>query len=143
VFLPVHNELYQLFSCKYSMMKKQLMLMTVKGIRTENKLKQSRFDENFFMHTRSNETKKKIPSSVGIYFKRLCPVPQPQSFFETLHYIQHTLQNDFQTYTLCYTTRSFFLPFIILLHFYPNTLKPKTPINNLMFIGPCIILIVE
>jgi len=49
---------YQLFSCMYSMMKKQLMSMTVKGIRTENKLKQSRLDEKFLMHTRSNETKK-------------------------------------------------------------------------------------
>jgi len=67
------------------MMKKQLMSMTVKGIRTENKLKQSRLDENFFMHTRSNETKK-IPSSVGIYFKQLCPIPQPQPFFEKPHY---------------------------------------------------------
>jgi hypothetical protein len=31
----------------------------------------------------------------------------------------------------CYTTRSSFLPFTTALYFYPNTLKPKTQINNI------------
>jgi hypothetical protein len=51
--------------------------------------------------------------------------------YSTGLYIQHTLQNDSQTNTLCYTAWSQLFPSTIPSYFYPKSLKPETQLNNI------------
>jgi len=75
--------------------------VTGNGIRTANKLKQSRLDENIFMHTQSNETKKSLPVWVFILSDYVQSPNHNHSLrkYTTGLYIQHILRNDSQTYT--------------------------------------------
>jgi len=91
------------------MMKKQLMSVTVKGIRTENKLKQIRLDENFSCTRKAMKQEKSLQVWVFILSDYVQSPNHNHSLrnYATGLYIQHTLQNNSQPYTVCYTTCSF------------------------------------